>query len=188
MSKIGYYISLEIYEPINKERKNKRYEKIYEREHKAHSFVASFTGFLYSLYSGMWSFIDKNGNSVDILVKDIEEMTIWGVDNDDNTGILIGRNNEAVSRSDNWLYDQIRNTDMKHYNMSQSQIGQNYFEIKRKFENISGSSQSIGEIGLSCKVVAGGSTYYVLFCRDAIYPVEVPSEGLLIVTYRIEVD
>lgn len=188
MTKIGYQIFIEVYK---KDKENDKYKKVYEYFREGQSFTYSFFAMIRSWHSNLIKFYNKDGTLINLTWPEyggeyLSEISVLAPADNDNFGIIIGKSEKSFNRRDYWLGDQYKNNIFKHYEVNVETEADHFVEYSRRFENITGSTQQVKEIGLVYRIESSEATYYSLFARDVIVPINVDPNSILIVKYRIE--
>jgi len=135
--------------------------------------------------------IDVTGTSRSMAVSTI--LTANAPAANDNYGILVGTGTNSVSCLDNNLQTKIAHgngagqlyhqaTTLTLYTESAAQA---YFPLSRNFNNNSGGTITVNEVGLA--LFASAYTYYFLFSRDLTGGIDVLNGKTLVAQYTLKV-
>ena len=185
MAKINYSFNIQLY--------NKEGEKEFEYEREGHSFTNSFLGWINTPFKRLFKFLNKDGVSYNLTLPEAGGEYLIDIDglaneDDDTYGILIGSSDKAFDRYDKWLSSQYKKDVFKHYKTELHVEADNYIELSRKFENISGATKTVKEIGIALRIESTEASYYSLIARDVLVPINVEANAILVVRYKIEIE
>lgn len=141
---------------------------------------------------GIHSFVDVNGTARSINTINFSNCSMLAPAGNDSYGIVVGTGTTSVDRSDHNLASKISHGTGSGQ-LSYGDSSEYYSEsgitrsegVERTFDNNSGGSITVNEIGLIAKVNDGSSDYYLLILRDVISSTTVPDGGRLTVKYWI---
>jgi len=178
---------------------DKNGELIKELKKPSDSFVKNVTNFLNLWLDGKWNVVLANGSSVELGFEDTSSNVIYSLNalakkGDayfEYKGIWIGRGSKAFSVTDYEL-DERFTTEFEAEEMVIVEKTDTSIVVQRSFNNVSGSDQTVNEIGFYTFAVykVGGSYSFgpILICRDVITPVVVPNGGRITVKYKFMIE
>ncbi|RLC41388.1 MAG: hypothetical protein DRH44_07465 [Candidatus Coatesbacteria bacterium] len=179
--------------------------KIEERWHKCHSFVKNGYSLLNTALANdiagkpQFDVVDVDGTSRTVSWDEQNDANKYGANapaNNDDYGLIVGTNGTGTSWSDYNLRAKINHgtgsgelvyheTEIK---SSEDSGAPAKITLERKFDNDSGGSITVREVGWFIMVTVGGSQYYVMMLRDTPAATTVGDGARLISTYYVYVN